>query len=149
MSVDIRSDRRFDFAVERAEVWAAIARVDRYQEWWPWLRDFEGSAFRAGERWQCEVRPPLPYRLRFEVVLDEVVDCEHVRARVAGDIAGWAELTATDRGSRSEVRLVSELAPTNPMLRLIAQAARPVVTFGHDWVLDTGARQFRAVALGP
>jgi hypothetical protein len=29
----------------------------------------------------------------------------------------------------------------------VARVAQPVVTFGHDWVLDTGARQFRSRAL--
>jgi uncharacterized protein YndB with AHSA1/START domain len=149
VSVDIRSDRRFDFDLERASVWAAIARVDRYRQWWPWLRAFDGAALRAGERWQCVVKPPLPYELRFDVLLIEVVDRSLVSARVVGDIAGWAQLTAVDHGSGSQVRLVSELAAASRTLRVIARVARPVARFGHDWVLDTGAGQFRRVALEP
>ena len=33
------------------------------------------------------------------------------------------------------------------MLRTFAAVARPVVRFGHDWVLDTGVQQFRSRAL--
>jgi hypothetical protein len=147
--VDVRSDRRFRFDAERAVVWAAVASVDRYQEWWPWLRDFDGAALREGERWRCQIRPPLPYRLRFDVVLVQVLEHQLVQARVEGDITGWARLTAVDRGSGCEVRLMSTLSPTNRTLRLLSRVARPVVTFGHDRVLETGASAFRRSALQP
>ncbi len=148
-AVDVRSDRRFRFDAERAVVWAAVARVDRYQEWWPWLHDFDGAAMREGERWRCVIRPPLPYQLRFDVVLVEVIEHRRVSARLDGDITGWAQLTAVDRGAGCELRLQSALSPANRTLRLVASVARPVVTFGHDWVLDTGAREFRSRALPP
>ena len=147
--MDIRSDRRFRFDVERASVWAAITQLERYRQWWPWLHGFDGSALSEGARWRCEVKPPLPYTLRFDVILIEVVDHNIVRARIEGDITGWAQLTAIDRESGCEVRLISELSPASGTLRMVARVARPVAAFGHDWVLDTGARQFRGVALHP
>jgi uncharacterized protein YndB with AHSA1/START domain len=147
--VDIRSDRRYQFDVERASVWAIITCPERYRQWWPWLHEFDGSALSEGERWRCGVKPPLPYTLRFEVILTEVVDNNVVRARIEGDITGWAQLTASDHDSGCELRLTSELSPASGTLRLVARIARPVATFGHDWVLDTGARQFRGVALHP
>lgn len=147
--VDIRSDRRFPFDVERATVWAAITRTDQYRQWWPWLHEFDGSAFGEGVRWRCVVKPPLPYMLRFDVVLIDVINHDVVRARIEGDITGWAQLTVSDHDGGCELRLVSELRPANRALRLVARVARPVVAFGHDWVLDTGVRQFRSAALQP
>ena len=147
VSVDIRSDRLFRFDIGRASVWAAMTRIDRYREWWPWLHGFDGTTFSEGVRWRCVVKPPLPYTLHFEVILVEVVDHDFVRARIEGDITGWAQLTAIDHGGASEFRLISELSPANGPLRLITRVARPVATFGHDWVLDAGVRQFRSVAL--
>ena len=94
----IRSDRRFEFDIERGSVWAAITRIDRYQEWWPWLHGFDGSTFSEGVRWRCVVKPPLPYMMHFDVILVEVVDHDFVRARIEGDITGWAQLTAIDHG---------------------------------------------------
>jgi uncharacterized protein YndB with AHSA1/START domain len=145
--VDICSDRRFRFDVERAEVWTAITCTEQYRNWWPWLREFDGRTFEEGARWSCVVKPPLPYRLRFDVVLIEVFEHDIVRARIEGDITGWAELTAVDRDDGCELRLVSELSPASGPLRLVARVARPVAAFGHDWVLDSGVRQFRGVAL--
>ncbi len=147
--MDIRSDRRFEFDIERVSVWAAITRTDRYREWWPWLHGFDGTTFSEGVRWSCVVKPPLPYTLHFDVILVEVVDQELVRARIEGDITGWAQLTAIDHAQGSEFRLISELSPASGVLRLMTRVARPVAAFGHDWVLDTGARQFRSVALHP
>lgn len=149
MAVEIRSDRRFRFDIDRASLWAAITRIERYRQWWPWLHAFEGSAFSEGARWRCVVKPPLPYTLHFDVILIEVDDHNVVRARVEGDITGWAQLTAVDQNFGCEVRIISELSPANGAIRRIARVARPVATFGHNWVLDTGARQFRSVAFHP
>lgn len=145
--VDVRSDRRYRFDTAPEDLWAALTKVEDYRHWWPWLRRFDADGFAAGERWTCVVQPPLPYSLRFDLVLDEVVEGERVTATVSGDIVGTAQLALTADGTGSEVELVSRLAPANAMLRAIAVVARPVVRFGHDWVLDTGLRQFRAAAL--
>ena len=130
-------------------MWASIIRTDQYQDWWPWLNGFDGSTFSEEASWRCVVKPPLPYSLHFVVNLVEVIDHELVRARIEGDITGWAQLTAIDHEVGSEFRLISELSPASSALRLIARVARPVAAFGHDWVLDTGARQFRTRALDP
>ena len=47
-----------------------------------------------------------------------------------------------ERGAASEVRLTSSLEPGNGFLRTVARLAAPVVRYGHDWVLDSGARGF-------
>jgi uncharacterized protein YndB with AHSA1/START domain len=147
-----RSEDHFRFPRPPAEVWAALVRVDAYPEWWPWLVSFDGRAFAEGERWQCVVRPPLPYQLRFDVVLDEVEEARFVTATVEGDIAGPAaiDLDPSDDGG-TDLRLVSSLAPTSPLLRAAMTVAPPVVRWGHDWVLATGLRQFRdrAFLAGP
>ena len=138
-----RSDRRHRFAAPPEEVWAAFIRIDAYRRWWPWLADFDGSAFAEGERWACVVRPPLPYVLRFDIVLEEVEAPRFVTATVAGDITGHAALDVYAVDGGSELRLVSTLWPANAVLRAAARVAAPIISLGHDWVLDTGLRQFR------
>ena len=149
--MQIRSDRRHRFDVDRDALWEAIASPADFARWWPWLRRFDGERLAAGERWDCTVQPPLPYTLRFALEIDDVVPGELVTARVSGDLRGSARLEVRDlsgpQGPRSEIRLRSQLAPTNPVLRTFASVARPVVRFGHDWVLDTGVQQFRSRGL--
>lgn len=140
----IRSDRSYAFESDRPTVWAALIDVDRYPSWWPWLRQFDGEAFTVGERWCCVISPPLPYTLRFELVLEEVLDHTAVTARIDGDIAGTARLTLRDTSGGCELRLVSELAARSGMARLVDRVVPGLAARGHDWVLDDGIRRFRA-----
>ncbi len=143
------SDRAWDFDDEPADLWARIAEVDRYEDWWPWLRRFEPhGGFRTAARWGCEVAPPLPYVVRFTIALDRVEQARRADATVSGDIRGTANLTVEPRpGGGAHARLVSKLAPANPVLRTFGLVARPLVEWGHDWVLDQGQRQFVQGAL--
>ena len=140
----IRSDQRFSFDRPPAEVWEAMGRTSAYTDWWPWLRRLDASGLFAGDVWSCHIQPPLPYFLRFTITLDEVVPVELARATVAGDIRGTAEFTLRPDGEAAcEGRLVSDLAPASSVLRAFAVVARPLVVWGHDWVIAEGIRQFR------
>jgi uncharacterized protein YndB with AHSA1/START domain len=159
-TMEIRSDRRYHFELPRPTVWAAITDVTAYPRWWSWLGEFDGERLAPGEVWTCAVHPPLPYVLRFRLTIDEVEPERLVTARVSGDIGGTATLWMAAAGGASssgdpnpsvttpttEVRLRSRLAPRNRWLAAVAATARPVVRYGHDWVLDTGASQFAARA---
>ena len=145
--VQLESTRRLRFTADRDTVWDAIGRVSDYPRLWPWLRDFDGDAITPGAAWRCTVQPPLPYVLRLTIIIDEVDPPGLVTATISGDVSGTARLTLEDHGARCEGVLVSTLAPEQPLLRLMAELAPPVARFGHDWVLETGARQFVAKAL--
>ncbi len=145
--MEVRSDRRYRFPLAPDELWPVMTRVEDYRRWWPWLRRCDAVGFEPGAAWTCVVQPPLPYSLRFQILLDEVEPGRFASARVDGDIVGEARIDVTETDEGCEVRLVSRLAPANPVLRAIARVARPVAQLGHDWVLDTGLRQFRARAL--
>ena len=136
------SDRRYELPSSPDRVWAHIGRVEQYPSWWPWLRGFDGERLAAGDVWACTVQPPLPYVVRFQVHLDEVVAPSHVQASVTGDVEGRARLELHENDMGSTARLVSDLGPGTQWLRAIARVASPVARFGHDWVLDSGARGF-------
>ena len=136
------TDRSYELPVSPTELWEALTRVDRYRSWWPWLRSFDAQDLAGAEIWDCLVQPPLPYRVRFSISLDEVVPPSIVQASITGDVVGEARLEITEHPQGSRARLVSHLEPGNGFLRAVARVAAPVVRYGHDWVLDTGARQF-------
>jgi uncharacterized protein YndB with AHSA1/START domain len=140
--VPFETDRHYDLAVPPAALWASLAQVDRYQSWWPWLRRFDGAELAAGEAWHCLVQPPLPYRVRFTVHLEEVEAPHRVAASVSGDVAGQARVEVAAAGTGSRVRFVSQLDASNGWLKAVARWASPLAGFGHDWVMDAGARQF-------
>jgi hypothetical protein len=138
----IRTDRRFHFDDEATVVWQRMADVGQYRTWWSWLREFDATRVAAGEVWRCRVQPPAPYAVRFTVTLDEVDEGRRIAATVTGDVAGSASLELLPVRRGTDVHLLSTLTPHNPALRALALVGRPFVRMGHDWVLDTGAREF-------
>jgi hypothetical protein len=145
----LTTEHRYELLVGRPAIWALISDVDAYQEWWPWLRVFEAGGLTAGDVWRCEVQPPLPYAVRFQVLIDYVEAPVEVRARIQGDVVGMATLTLEEEPDGCVANLVSALAPGNQTLQVVSRLAAPVARFGHDWVLDSGARQFIARAVTP
>ena len=138
------SDRSWVLAAPTERVWEALGQTDRFQHWWPWLRWFEApEGLSVDAAWRCTVKPPLPYAVRFVLALDEVRAPVRIAARVTGDIAGHARLDLTpDRGSTCTLRLRSTLRPVRSTLVVAGLVAGPLARWGHDWVLDTGIRQF-------
>lgn len=146
-AVHIETDRSYQLPVAPEELWRVLQQVDDYRTWWPWLRRFDAAALAAGEVWHCLVHPPLPYRVRFAVVLEEVRAPGVLEATITGNVLGRARIEITDHPVGSQARIVSSLQPSNGVLRLVARVAAPVARFGHDWVLDRGAEQFVTRAL--
>jgi uncharacterized protein YndB with AHSA1/START domain len=144
----LRSDRRFTVPVGPDELWAALTSVEDYLSWWPWLRSFEHEPFETGARWRCVVRPPLGYRVCFDIELTDVAPASHVSAVVDGEIVGTADLDVATHPVGSELRLRSELAPVAPLLRWGTALVPSLARLGHDQVIDAGARQFRDRAVG-
>jgi uncharacterized protein YndB with AHSA1/START domain len=139
----------YELPLARDGVWTLISDVSRYRSWWPWLRVFQAAALAEGEEWRCEAQPPVPYPVRFNVGIERVEAPRLVRASVTGDVAGEAVLSLEEAENGSTATLESSLAPGNTALRLVSRFAAPIARFGHDWVLDSGARQFVARAVEP
>ena len=145
----ITTVHRYDLPVPREDVWSLISEVSQYRSWWPWLRVFDATALVEGDEWRCEVQPPVPYLVRFRVAIEDVEPAVLVRAKVGGDVVGSALLTFSDTDTGCTATLDSSLAPGNRALRLVSRFAGPIARFGHDWVLDSGARQFITRAVEP
>jgi hypothetical protein len=95
------------------------------------------------------VQPPVPYLVRFRVVIDQVEPPSLVQAQVLGDVVGGATLTLEPETDGCVAVLQSSLAPGNTALAVVSRFAAPLARFGHDWVLDSAARQFIARAIEP
>ncbi len=145
--MELRSDRRFPMPKDAETVWSAIASTDQYRTWWPWLRHFEAEGLVEGDVWDCAIQPPLPYTLHFTVTVDRVDGPHVIEVTIGGDVTGTARLDLADAPGGSEIHLVAALAPSRRWLQALSVLARPLARFGHDWILDTGARQFAERAL--
>ncbi len=121
------SDRQWVFDESPGLIWDRICEVDSYQSWWPWLRKFDpAGGIVEDASWYCEVEPPLPYLVRFNIELRRVRRARLIETEVVGDVRGSARLTLDDLvGGGTTARLVSELSPANPLLRAVGTLAAP------------------------
>lgn len=145
-----RFDQTWTFDVGPGEMWAVLERTGDFRRWWPWLRELSGDGLVPGGRNVCVVRAPISYTLRFTVTVRELVPGRFVAADVDGDLAGPARLEIGPAGKRrggARVRLTWEMELRRPMLRTAARFGRPVMEWGHDWVVANGMRQFLGRAL--
>jgi hypothetical protein len=145
----IEYDGTFAFPVSIERLWLAVARLDQFSSWWGWLHDYtvEGTALEAGTVLHGVVEPPLPYRMRLDVVLGECVPEHSIAAQVHGDLEGAAHLTfdGDERSARAHATWTIEMMQ-RPM-RLAARFAHPMLRWGHDRVVDATVDGFRHRAL--
>jgi hypothetical protein len=140
-------DRTFDFDVSPGELWLRLSDTSSFRVWWPWLRSFDPVPLAPGARTTCAIGPPLPYVVTVDITVREVIPEELVRVSVSRDLEGPARLEIESNGLGSTARLVWEVAVARPALRAAARVARPVLLWGHDWVVNRGVEQFRRDAI--
>lgn len=141
MSGTVTTDRTFRFAAGRELVWRALARTDRYRDWWPWLAELQADGLVPGARWRCGVRSPLRTMMRFRVLID-VADDFTVGARLAGDLEGTAGFTLRPVDDGSELRLVASIAPSAAPVVVLSRLVPTLAQWSHDRIIETGAHQF-------
>jgi hypothetical protein len=117
-------------------VWERLEEVDQYRTWWPWLTSFDGGRLDVGERWRCTVQPALPYRVRFDVELTEVVKASSVAATVSGDVAGTARIALELEADGTSLQFLADLRGASRWLHWLERWAGPVARFGHDQIVD-------------
>ncbi|HEV3266462.1 MAG TPA: SRPBCC family protein [Acidimicrobiales bacterium] len=127
------------------EVWTIISRTDRFEDWWGWLRDFEteGTGLETGSVLRGVVVPPLPYRMRLEVVLTQSARPRRIDAVVSGDLRGDATLTFTPDGDGTEATVGWTIEMMQRPMRLAARLAHPLLQWGHDRVVQATVENFR------
>jgi hypothetical protein len=133
-----------DVDAEPTRVWRHLAQIDRYPGWWPWLREFSvaGTGLEAGTVMCGVVRPPAPPVMHLEVELTERTP-SYVSALVRGDLEGPARLTVEPITHGTRVSVWWHLEVRQRAMRAAARVARPLLLFGHDWVVAHTIDSFR------
>jgi hypothetical protein len=141
----IEYDGTFTFAAPLAEVWATMAQTDCYPSWWSWLQEFShpSRGLEPGARLRGVVAPPVPYRMRLEVVLEECVPEKFLTARVHGDLEGRAELSFDGDERETHAHAAWTIEMMQRPMRVAARLAHPMLRWGHDRVVDATVDGFR------
>jgi carbon monoxide dehydrogenase subunit G len=127
------------------QVWAIISHTDRFEDWWGWLREFEteGRDLATGSVLRGVVVPPLPYRMRLEVLLVKSAKPRRIDAVVSGDLRGTATLTFTPDGDGTEASVSWTIEMMQRTMRVAARLAHPLLRWGHDLVVQATVDNFR------
>jgi hypothetical protein len=134
----------FAFAAAPEVVWGRIERLDSFESWWGWLREFEtDGGMRSGGRLSGVIEPPLPYRMRIDVLLERALPPERIDATVAGDLRGRAAVRLAPVGTGSMVNVAWDVEMMQPAMRIAARIAHPLLRWGHDRVVDATVSRFR------
>jgi hypothetical protein len=138
-------DGTFTFPVSVARLWATMVEVDLFSSWWGWLHDFsvEGNGVEHGAVLHGVVEPPLPYRMRLAVVVDECVPEQRITAFVHGDLDGVARITFDGNDAQACAHAEWTLEMMQRPMRMAARIAHPLMRWGHDRVVDATVDSFR------
>ncbi len=140
-------DRRYVFRADVEEVWHNMGRVEEFPDWWRWLRDFDvrGSGLETGGVLSGLVVPPIPYRFRVSIHMDDVQPNRSIRARLSGDLTGPAAVDLRQTPVGCELTIKWDVEMQKPSMRSAARFCRPLLVWGHDQVIEITLRRFEAV----
>ena len=82
------------------------------------------------------VATPVPYRMRIDVVLEDLVVEQRIVARVHGDLEGPATLRFEGDGAVSRAHVAWALEMMQRPMRVAARVAHPLLRWWHDRVVD-------------
>jgi hypothetical protein len=141
----IEYDGTFTFPVSVADLWATMVEVNLFSSWWGWLHEFsvEGNGVARGTVLRGVVVPPLPYRMRLDVVVDECVPERRISALVHGDLEGTARITIDGNDAETCAHAAWTIEMMQRSMRMAARVAPPLLRWGHDRVVDATVDGFR------
>jgi hypothetical protein len=138
-------DATFVFPVSVTKLWATMTRVDCYQSLWSWLDEFcaDGADLEPGTVLHGVVVPPLPYRMRLDVVVEDCIPERSITALVHGDLEGAAQLTFDGDDAETRAHATWTIEMMQRPMRMAARIAPRVLRWGHDRVVEATVDGFR------
>jgi carbon monoxide dehydrogenase subunit G len=135
----------FSFPVPPEKVWEAMEQVDQFERSWFWLSEFTlvGDGLLRGSVLHGVVAPPLPYRMRLRIDLEECDRPSRIVAAVHGDLEGRARLRLDPQEDGSRITVAWTIEMMQRHMRIAARVAHPVLRWGHDRVVDATVYGFR------
>lgn len=142
--VSYAGSHRFDASPE--ELWRELARVDRFEVWWPWMRDvrLSGEALTPGSVISFGIDPPVPFKMRIEVEVTDSDAPAWLEGDVTGDLSGRARLELTEEGDHSVCRVSWDVEIENARIRRMISIARPILLWAQRWAVEVALHGFRS-----
>ena len=142
--VSYEGSHRFDASPQ--ELWRELGRVERFEEWWPWMREvrLEGDALRPGSAISFGIDPPVPFEMKISVAVTASDEPHWIEGDVSGDLSGRARLELTELGDGSLCRVSWDVEIANGPIRRVIHVARPLLLWAQRWAVEIALKGFRA-----
>ncbi len=128
-----------------ASVFEVLRDAEAWGQWWPQIKKVMPRDDRTGT---VVIRSLLPMRLVLEVT-SEITDPAQgvLRARLDGDLRGWAQFTVIDETDSTTLEYEQETTLVHPRLPgFAARASRPLLVVNHAAMMRSGMRGLQARA---
>ena len=124
----VEDARTFTFNATPEQVWAVLECFESLAAGWRWLRELriDGPGLARGTVVRGVVAPPLPYRMRLEVILDDCVPERCIDASVHGDLEGVARIAFEGDDTDARARNLDDRDETTGDARRRPARAPPV-----------------------
>ena len=141
--VSYAGSHRFDASPE--ELWRELGRVDRFEEWWPWMREvtLDGAALEPGSVISFGIDPPVPFKMRISVAVTDSDAPNRIDGDVSGDLRGTARLELVEQGEHSVCHVSWDVELANQGIRRVIQIARPLLLWAQKWAVEIALHGFR------
>jgi uncharacterized protein YndB with AHSA1/START domain len=134
-----RSEWRVDASAD--DVYAALADVASYPDWWRQVRRARWLDERRGE---LTCRSLLPYDLTFVIERDVEDPVERVlRGKLTGDLNGTSQWTVASKGAGTVAVFDEDVTVGRAMIRAAGRLVRPALTFNHGLMMRSGESGLR------
>jgi hypothetical protein len=122
-------------------VYATLADVAGYPNWWRQVRSARWLSERSGE---LTCRSLLPYDLTFVIERDLEDPAGRVlRGRLTGDLNGTSQWTVTPDDAGTRAVFDEDVTVGRAMLRAAGIVARPALAFNHGLMMRSGEAGLR------
>lgn len=130
------------------EVTDIIADIEALADWWPAVyldvRELEpGEESGVGKVIALYTKGWLPYTLRWQFTVSEVVPRQRFVLQAEGDFVGRGIWTFRQVGKGVHVRYDWQLTAEKPLLRWLSFALRPLFAANHQWAMRKGEESLR------
>ena len=131
---------RLDAPIE--QVWEALADVESWPQWWPYVRDVRtlhrGATNDLGTVRRLRWSSRLPYGFTLDVETTEVRMPHRLVGQATGDMAGEGRWELARDGAGTLVRYTWTLELHTRWMRFAAPFMAPVFRWNHEGVMRSG-----------
>jgi hypothetical protein len=125
------------------EVYEVLKATDRLTSWWPsvYLRAETlnpGDAQGLGKKVSLLTKGYLPYTLRWNFEVTEVIPARHIALRAEGDLQGHGTWSICRIARTCHVRYDWDISFQKKGLAPLAWLLRPFFAWNHHWAMQQG-----------